>query len=158
MTLAEITELLTRLRHCYPNTVTDKTAWVATVTQYSAVLCRYPDDAVRRAFDVAWLEHDQWMPSLGQLVRLVERLMPDAHPTEAEGWEDVRRIARGSRAKHDDPLLASVIRDLGGHSTLKNKHDHQMDGPVRAEFREKYRKALSDERIGISAKRLPGAS
>jgi hypothetical protein len=51
----------------------------------------------------------------------------DASLAEVESiWEDVRRLARGSRPKNPTPLLDSLVAQLGGRHNLAKCTDFEM--------------------------------
>lgn len=68
----EFVALMSRLRACYQNAVADPAMWKASVNQYWETVQHLDAVAIRKAFAAAWKAHPDWMPSLGQLVQLIE--------------------------------------------------------------------------------------
>lgn len=64
--------LMSKLRAHYQNPVTDAELWKASVNVYFDELSRYSAGDVRIGFAAAWREHPQWMPSCGDLEKLIK--------------------------------------------------------------------------------------
>ena len=63
----EMLVLLTRLRACYPQRVSDADHWAAMTRRYGEELSAFPDAVVSNALAIAWRQFPQFFPSLGEL-------------------------------------------------------------------------------------------
>lgn len=105
---------MSKLRAKYQNAVTDEGLWLASIATYWEVCCDYEANHIRTAFATAWRRYPDWMPSCGQLVELIEA----GHPTAAEAWPELLKIAARSSGDHSDPIAREVIRLMGGGKRL----------------------------------------
>lgn len=126
---------MSRLRACYQNTVGDQTLWLASITTYWDVLSGYAPEDIRAAFAVAWRRHPEWMPSAGQLAKLMEG---GATTTPEDAWPEVLRLASRSSGEHSDPIAREVIRMMGGGTRLGRMRSDELHVWGKKEFIELY--------------------
>lgn len=143
MRQAEFTALMSKLRACYQNAVKDPDQWLASISQYWTVVRSYNDEAIRRAFNNAWRQHPDWMPSLGQLVELIENAGGSAKHRAAQAWPEVMRLASQSSGDHSDPVAAEAIRLMGGGKRLGQMPTDDLEVWGRKRFDELYEEIAS---------------
>lgn len=123
MNRTEFTALMTRLRSCYQNAITDQSLWLASVTTYWDLLSGYRPADVRAAFQLAWRRFPDWFPSAGQLASLIEGRNGDR---AEEAWPEVLRLASKSSGDHSDPIAAEAIRRMGGGAALGRMRSDEL--------------------------------
>jgi len=92
-----------KLRARYGPQRTDSSLWVETLDSYHTELQFYEERTLKITFRQASLEHAEWFPSLGQLMRTVkasEKTVQSTRPKLTEG------------TPFRDPEAASKIRDI----------------------------------------------
>lgn len=94
---------MTRLRSCYPNAVADKESWMMTIATYWEHVYVYSAEAIRLGFKHAPLSFPDWMPSLGQLMDIINRaekdtsyrpqkLIDNGDAFDEKGLEEIRAV------------------------------------------------------------------
>lgn len=98
-----------RLRACYQNAVKDEEQFLASVAVYWEEVMKHDDRAIKMAFRQAWKAHAAFMPSLGQLVELIDA----ASKTNVVPVE--RRIEDSSFTNHEESVkhIREIVRNLG---------------------------------------------
>jgi len=135
MQRTEFAALMAKLRACYQNPVSDKSQWLASLSTYWELLHGYGDTDIRAAFALAWRKHVDWMPSAGQLARLIE---DRCEASADDAWPEVLRLATRSSSDHSDPIAREAIKAMGGGARLGAMRLDELQGWGRKEFREAY--------------------
>jgi len=156
ITRPEFVELMTRLRTCYPQPMSDPEAWMALVATYYSVVSRYDAPSVRRAMASAWARHREWFPTLGQLVAIVEGDSPPSLRA-AEAWPEVLRLAAGAGGAHSDPTAAEAMALMGGADGLGQWDARELERYGRARFVATYVELVERRRLGPGRPALPDA-
>lgn len=143
MQMTEFVALMTKLRACYQNAIADQDMWTASTVQYWEVMQHSDPDRIRDAFTSAWRKHPDWMPSLGQLMDLVESGGAGAKQRAHDAWPEVMKLAGRSSSEHSDPIARRVLRLMGGGKRLGNMNREELEKWGRKEFVELYEEQSS---------------
>lgn len=145
-----------KLRSCYQNPIVDEGLWALSLDTYWAVLARYDAHSVRECLDMAWRVYAQWMPSVGQLVELLDGADRPAAVRAAEAWGECLRIASGNGALHSDAIAQEAIELLGGAHTLGRTRTDELERFTRRRFEELYQTLDQHARTQDARGRLAG--
>ena len=113
--MAEYLVLMSSLRACYQTPIADEERWTLSLRAYWEHLRERDANAVRRAFFRATTAHPDWMPSLGQLVALVDLSERESEPAYRERLPAATRSppSEDSQARAH-AIVQDVLARLGG--------------------------------------------
>jgi hypothetical protein len=127
-----------RLRACYQNAVTDPDLWDASVARYWEDIQKFDAVAVRRAFASAPDQHQNWMPSLGQLKELINSQGTNFKVNALDAWPDVLKLAARSSDEHSDPIARQALKSMGGGRRLGQMPQADLEVWGKKEFLDAY--------------------
>lgn len=142
---------MSKLRARYQNQVVDRDLWEASVAVYLESCEDYDAPHIRAAFDIAWKQYPQWMPSCGQLVEIIEGQGIKA----AQAWPEVMQLASRSSGDHSDPIAKEAIRLMGGGRRLGCMKTSELEVWGRKEFEVIYAEVSKRVSCTAAIKALP---
>jgi len=126
MTMSDFSTEMYKLKARYTQQLGDPKHFAMSIAEYWTGLQHYDAERILRAFRQAHLLYPQFMPSLGEMVAMIEGTV-DLQLKALQAWSEVKVLARKSSSDHPDRLAKKMMVMQGGGSAYGRMDDRQFE-------------------------------